>query len=134
MSIVYPMGLMAIFTLLYSCFLIRTRIKALKAGDVKRTFFRTYDNDTPPDYVQKPTRHWANLFEVPVLFYAVCAAILATGLEDSVFIYLAYGFFGLRLIHAYVHTTYNKVIHRVGVFFFGMVTVFTMWVRLMWLV
>ncbi len=46
MSIIYPMGLMAIFTLLYSSLVVRSRVKALKAGDIKRSFFRTYDNDT----------------------------------------------------------------------------------------
>ena len=81
--------------------------------------------------MQKVTRQWANLYEVPVLFYAVCAAILALGLEDLVFVYMAYIFFALRLVQALIHTTYNHVYHRLLIFFCGMITVLAMWVRLL---
>lgn len=131
MSIVHPMGLLAIFTLLYSYVLITGRKKAIKDGDVKASYFEEYNNDTPPSYMQKATRQWANLYEVPVLFYAVCAAILALRLDDQIFIYMGYIFFSLRLVQAFIHTTYNNVYHRLLIFFCGMVTVLSMWIRLL---
>lgn len=134
MSVIYPMGLLAIFTLLYSSVLITGRKKAVKQGDVKASYFKEYNNDNPPSYVQKATRQWANLYEVPVLFYAVCAVILALRLDDLVFVYMAYIFFSLRLVQAFIHTTYNNVYHRLLIFFCGMVTVLAMWVRLLLLV
>ncbi len=134
MSVIYPMGLLAIFTLLYSSLIITSRLKAVKEGDVKPSYFREFLNDTPPTYVQKITRQWSNLYEVPVLFYAVCVAILALKIEDTVFVYMAYIFFALRLVQAFIHTTYNKVYHRLLIFFCGMVTVLAMWVRLLLMV
>lgn len=134
MTIVYPMGLMAIFTMLYSVVLISSRIRAVKSNDIKHSYFREYNNDTPPDYMQKATRHWSNLFELPVLFYVACATVLALRLEDALLVYLAYAFFGLRLIQAYIHTTYNRVNHRLAVFFLGLATLLTLWIRLLVLV
>ena len=112
MSIIYPMGLLAIFTLLYSSVLITGRKKAVTSGAIKPSYFKEYNNDTPPSYMQKATRQWSNLYEVPVLFYAVCAAILALRLDDMIFTYMAYSFFGLRLVQSLIHTTYNNVYHR----------------------
>ncbi len=134
MSIIYPMGLLAIFTLLYSSILITGRKKAVQEGDVKASYFKEHNNGTPPSYMQKATRQWANLYEVPVLFYAVCITILALKLDDMIFVYMGYIFFSLRLVQAFIHTTYNHIYHRLLIFFCGMVTVLAMWVRLLLMV
>ncbi|MCF8473274.1 MAG: MAPEG family protein [Emcibacter sp.] len=131
MSVIYPMGLLAIFTLLYSYVMITGRKRAVKSGELKASYFKEYNNDNPPSYVQKATRQWANLYEVPVLFYAVCAAILALRLDDMIFTYMAYSFFGLRVIQAYIHTTYNDVYHRLTIFACGLVIILAMWIRLL---
>ncbi|MBL4800563.1 MAG: MAPEG family protein [Emcibacter sp.] len=134
MSIIYPMGLLAIFTLLYSSVLITGRKRAVKSGDIKPSYFKEYNNDTPPSYMQKATRQWSNLYEVPVLFYAVCAAVMALRLDDIIFTYMAYIFFGFRLLQSFIHTTYNDVYHRLLIFACGMITVLAMWVRLLLIV
>jgi len=134
MSIIYPMGLLAIFTLLYSSVLITGRNRAMKSGAIKPSYFKQYDNDTPPDYMQKATRHWSNLYEVPVLFYAVCAAILALRLDDMVFTWMGYSFLIFRLLHSFIHTTYNNVYHRLLIFACGLVVVLAMWIRLLLIV
>ena len=48
-------------------------------------------------------RNLANLFEFPILFYAVCICIYMTGNVDEYFITLAYWFFYLRVIHSIYH-------------------------------
>ncbi len=131
MSVLYPMGLLAIFTMLYSAIMITSRKKAVASGDLKASYFKEYNNDTPPSYMQKATRQWSNLYEVPVLFYAVCITLLALKIEDPVFVYMAYIFFGLRLVQAFIHTTYNNVYHRLLIFACGLVTVLSMWIRLL---
>ena len=60
--------------------------------------------------------NFRNLFEVPVLFYALCATVLAT---QSASIPLAIGawlFVALRAAHSTIHCTYNKVVHRFAMF------------------
>lgn len=134
MSVIYPMGLLAIFTLLYSIILLRGRMKAVKSGDIKLSYFREYNTQTPPSYMQKASRQWSNLYEAPVLFYAACAAILILKLDDLVFTYLAYIFFGLRVVQAFIHTTYNNILHRLMIFACGMITLLAMWTRLLLMV
>ena len=57
----------------------------------------------------------ANLFEFPILFYAVCICIYMTGNVDEYFITLAYWFFYLRVIHSIYHIFFNQLIFK-GVF------------------
>ena len=60
-------------------------------------------------------RNLANLFEFPILFYAVCICIYMTGDVDEYFITLAYWFFYLRVIHSIYHIFFNQLIIN-GVF------------------
>ena len=55
-------------------------------------------------------RNLANLFEFPILFYAVCICIYMTGNVDEYFITLAYSFFYLRVIHSIYHIFFNQLI------------------------
>lgn len=68
-----------------------------------------------------------NLFEVPVLFFAVCLALHDTGLGTPLQVSLAWGFVLLRAVHSFVHTTYNRVTHRFTAYAISTVLVFTMW-------
>jgi hypothetical protein len=59
-------------------------------------------------------RNLANLFEFPVLFYAVCICIFVTGNVDAYFVTLAYWFFYLRVIHSIYHIFLNHLILNGG--------------------
>jgi hypothetical protein len=68
-----------------------------------------------------------NLFEVPVLFYALCALVVATDLDSPVLVLGAWGYVALRCVHSYIHITYNRVIHRFWVYAVSTVLLFTLW-------
>jgi hypothetical protein len=68
-----------------------------------------------------------NLFEVPVLFYALCALVVATDLDSPVLVFGAWGYVALRCAHSYIHITYNRVIHRFLVYVLSTVLLFTLW-------
>ena len=71
--------------------------------------------------------NFKNLFETPVLFYALCA-FLATGqVISSFFIAGAWTYVLLRYIHSYIHLTYNRVMHRFLVYFLSILVLFGMW-------
>ena len=59
-----------------------------------------------------PNRNFINLLEVPVLFYVLCIILYVTQRADATAVYLAWGYFGLRVVHSCIHLTYNKVLHR----------------------
>ena len=68
-----------------------------------------------------------NLFEIPVLFFAICLALYVTGFVTPIQVSLAWGFMMLRGVHSFVHTTYNRVMHRFLAYAVSTVLVFAMW-------
>jgi len=71
--------------------------------------------------------NFRNLFELPVLFFAICPALYVTGHVTSLQLGLAWVFVLLRCAHSLIHVTYNRVMHRFRAYFLGMVCVFAMW-------
>ncbi len=55
-------------------------------------------------------RNLINLFEFPILFYAICVVLYVTGKVDSYFVLLAYWFVGLRVAHSLYHIFINGFI------------------------
>jgi hypothetical protein len=71
--------------------------------------------------------NFKNLFEVPVLFFAVCLALAATSQVTGAQVVLAWIFVASRALHSLIHLTYNQVMHRFYAYAVGTVTVFAMW-------
>ena len=69
-----------------------------------------------------------NQLQLPILFYVLVAMVLATNQVDIVLVVLAWLFAGLRLVHAYIHTSDNYVPRRAQVFFAGAVVLLVMWI------
>jgi hypothetical protein len=60
--------------------------------------------------------NFSNLFELPVLFYALVAIALATGQVPNWLVYGAWCFVLLRYAHSAIHCSYNRVVHRLAAF------------------
>jgi len=71
--------------------------------------------------------HFRNLFEVPVLFYALCGYLAITQLTSVLLLACAWGYVLLRALHAYVHLTHNNVIRRFQSFFASTIVLYAMW-------
>lgn len=71
--------------------------------------------------------HFRNLFEVPVLFYALCGFLAITQLTNLVLLACAWGYVALRAAHTYVHLTSNHVIRRFQLFFASTIVLYAMW-------
>ncbi len=71
--------------------------------------------------------NFRNLFEVPVLFFAVCAALASLDLVVPAQVALAWTFVGLRYLHSVIHLTSNRVIYRFSVYVLSTLCVFGMW-------
>jgi hypothetical protein len=72
--------------------------------------------------------NFRNLFEVPVLFYVLCAALALTGGSTPGFVAAAWGYVSLRVLHSLVHVTYNRVVHRFLVYVASTLLLFGMWI------
>lgn len=83
-----------------------------------------------PDAAAKRAANYSNQFEMPVLFYAVCAFALIVKGADTIMIALAWAFVITRILHAYVHIGSNRVKVRMPIFALGALIVLIMWLKL----
>jgi hypothetical protein len=71
--------------------------------------------------------HFRNLFEVPVLFYALCGFLAITKLTTVFLLACAWGYVVLRAAHTYIHLTHNKVVRRFQTFVASTIVLYVMW-------
>ena len=62
------------------------------------------------EITKQADRNLINLFEFPILFYAICVVLYVTGKVDAYFVVLAYWFVGLRVAHSLYHIFINGFI------------------------
>jgi hypothetical protein len=62
-----------------------------------------------PPRVSNPSDNLKNLFELPTLFYAVALYLYVTQQVDRPYVIAAWTFFGFRILHSWVHCTFNLV-------------------------
>lgn len=72
--------------------------------------------------------NFKHLFEMPVLFYFLCAITLATNSTSFVLAVLAWLYVGFRYLHSYIQCGENKVMLRFYVFVASSLTLLIMWV------
>ena len=82
--------------------------------------------------VAGPSDNLLNLFELPVLFYALMILLYVTGLGDEIYLALAWAYVILRTAHSVIHCTYNRVLHRFSVYLMSSVVLWAMWAILAW--
>src|SRR3989440_2317006 len=65
-----------------------------------------------PPGVANPSDNLKNLFEIPVLFYALVLYLFVTNQVDAAYVGAAWVFVAFRVLHSAVHCTINIVILR----------------------
>lgn len=65
-----------------------------------------------PASVSNPSDNFKNLFELPVLFYALSLYLFATGQVDGAYVAAGWIFAAFRVLHSAVHCTFNHVMLR----------------------
>jgi hypothetical protein len=76
--------------------------------------------------------NFRNLFELPVLFYALCFGVMALGVVSTFYVAAAWLFVALRAAHSFVHLGKNHVMTRFRVFTLGMLVLYVAWGVLAW--
>ena len=77
-----------------------------------------------------PGNSYNNQFQMPRLFMMFVLFALQLELVDTFFILASYLFVALRYVHAYIHLTYNNVLHRLLCFTTSSLILFVCWGRL----
>ncbi len=127
-ALVFPMLALVILTFGVSVKLFRARLRSVREGHTPVSYFRVFQGSPEPEFLAKPTRHYVNLFETPVLFYAGCLAAMVAGVTGPVTVALAWAYVAARLVHAWVHLGGNRVRHRLRAFLLGWVCLLGLWI------
>lgn len=76
--------------------------------------------------------NFRNLFELPVLFYVALVFAALLEMRSVAFLALAWLFVAARVAHSAIQCSYNKVMHRFKVYFFGGAILSAMWALIAW--
>lgn len=78
--------------------------------------------------VEMPANNLRNLFEAPVLFYALVPLLLITHQASHVQVILAWVYVALRVIHTVAHVVLGKVSVRAPAFWVSVIVLIAMWI------
>ena len=112
-----PFFAMLGLTLAVWIYLYARRIPFIRSlGNVDLSAPGTLQRLSPPA-VSNPSDNFQNLFEVPVLFYALTLYLFVTGQVDGAYVAAGWAFAGFRALHSAVHCTFNHVLTRFWLYF-----------------
>lgn len=131
MNILIPGLLLGIYTMLFFFYLGLNRRKAVMSREMDPEYYKAFANGQEPPRLQILSRHGANLFEMPMLFYVVLLMIYVTGSTSVALFSLAWAFVGLRAVHAFIHLGRNNVQHRFMVFALSVAVLLCLYVGLL---
>lgn len=78
--------------------------------------------------VEMPANNLANLFEMPVLYFALVPLLLITGQAGDTQVVLAWAYVALRAIHSFIHIGPKKVQRRFQVYAASCAVLLAMWI------
>lgn len=110
--ILYPVVAMFLLMVIVAVTIFRRRVAFYKTNRVhpQQTATSAQMTATMPD--SRAPDNFRNLFEMPVMFYVLCLALLATGLTSLPQLVLAWLYVAARYAHSYIHLTSNTVMTR----------------------
>lgn len=128
--ILYPLFAMMLLVLLVVVLLGVLRFRTVKSKAVSIKFYRS-DTGDEPEYNKVVSRHYSNLFEMPVLFYLVVVLTYVTGQVTFWMVELAWAYVACRYVHSFIHLTGNDVKLRFSAFLISVTILVTMWISLL---
>lgn len=134
MSIIYPMFTMVVLTFVIGFSVGASRLISVKKGQVDPQYYKLLSGYTPPEYVIKLSRNFSNLLEVPILFYILGVLLIVLNVNNLLILALAWCYVGVRVVHSFIHITYNHPKHRFYAFLTSCLILLAMWLQLIILI
>lgn len=131
---IYPVIALVALTFGIMVLMGRRRFSAIRSGKIPPGYFKDYQQREPfliPAEVQVASRNYVNLFEMPILFYALIPLIIVTDLADNVTLTFSWLFVISRYAHSILHVTTNKLMMRMRLWGIGCFILMLLWGRLL---
>lgn len=132
--ILQPVLAMGVLSLTMLVLMYATRLPAAKKLEAEGVDLQKLSHPSQlggvfPSHVERVADNYNHLWEQPTLFYALVFVIWAQGHTDTLHIYCAWAYCGLRVLHSLVQITINHVWVRFTVFMLSWVALGTLLVR-----
>lgn len=123
-----PVLVLIIWTSIMWIWMYATRIPAMQKAKINPDEYRHpgTSGELLPANVRAVADNYNHLHEQPTIFYAVMFFAALTGGGDSLMLYFAYAYAGLRIVHSLIQILSPKVIHRFGMFVLCSLVLFVM--------
>src|SRR5688572_28895903 len=125
--ILYPQFVMFLLAAVVLLRMRTLRFGAVREGQLTVGYFRAFEGAVPPDPLRVIERHFANLFEVPMLFHIGCLMAYATRFVHGWAVGAVWLYVVLRIVHTTVHLTRNDVIVRFSLYMASNVVLAAFW-------
>jgi hypothetical protein len=126
-AILLPLFVEVLLTFGLMLWMGRARIGSVTTGQVKVRDI-ALGQSAWPERVQQVSNAYHNQFQMPVLFYVLTILAIVTRQADLLFVVMAWLFVLLRVGHAAVHVTSNRVSRRFFIFLAGTIVLLLMWI------
>jgi hypothetical protein len=124
-----PMVVLVLLTMLVLVYTGFKRFGAGFAGRVRAGDFRYGETANVPPDVAVANRNFMNLLEAPVLFYTLSLAVFVTHQVTEWMLGLAWLYVALRIVHTFIHLSYNKILHRFSSYAASNLVLLVMWLK-----
>ena len=78
--------------------------------------------------VELPANNFRNLFEMPVLYFALVPLLMITHQASHIQVQLAWAYVVLRALHSFIHIVVRKVHIRAPVYWLSCAALMAMWI------
>lgn len=128
-SIFVPMLVIVALTFVAFLRMAIARAAAIKAGQ-DPDYYRSHLGGSEPEATVVAVRHYGNLLELPVLFYAACLTAYALAAVGGWTLVFAWAYTAARLVQSFIHMSYNNPAHRGLGFVLGVFCLLALWINL----
>jgi hypothetical protein len=118
------------FASIFLTFLVWVYMYVRRIGFITSIKIRSQDLTVPntlaqisPANVSNPSDNFKNLFEIPVIFYALVLYLFLTKQVDAIYVNAAWVFVVFRVLHSAVHCTFNLIMLRFYLYLFATLAV-----------
>jgi hypothetical protein len=123
-------GMMVLTLVVWTVMYVR-RIGYLKANRIAPQRLTTSERfvELVPEEVSYPANNLRNLFELPVIFYALCLYLYVSASVDMIYVVAAWIFLASRILHSAIQCTVNIVMRRFQAYLAGALVLWFMVLR-----
>ena len=128
MLIVYPVFAMLVLTFFVMVKMRLVLVKFINEKKVKYSYPKLYKGEVPEE-IDQARQHYKNLFETPILFYALIALIFASGDINRFDLIFAWLYVCFKYMHSFVRATSNYVPYRANLFICSLIMIVCGWIN-----